>query len=124
MYFHGIKYALLLISVLLVSCASTHNMKDGGEGTWGGGFLVEPVSDGVFRIIAKTNVAQWSAYGTARRMWKKHAEEACQGKEYTELDVKEYAYEKPVVWRTSIESLFFRYIITVKEGLAVCAKEN
>lgn len=98
-------------------------MKDGGEGFWGGGYLVEPVSDGVFKIIAKTNVAQWSDYGTARRMWKKHADEACHGRGYTELNVKEYEYEMPVI-RMSIESLFFRYIVTVKEGIAVCDKTD
>lgn len=113
----------LFLSILLVSCASNYNMKDGGESFWGGGYLVEPVSEGVYRIIARTNVAQWSDYGTARRMWKKHAQEACEGREYTELDVEEYAYEKPV-YRMTFESLFFRYIVTVKKGLAVCAEED
>ena len=114
---------ILGISFLLLSCASSYNMKEGGESFWGGGYLVEPVSEGVYKIIAKTNVAQWTDFGTARRMWKKHAQEACEGREYTELDVKEYSYEKSV-YRMTLESLFFRYIVTVKEGLAVCAKED
>ena len=113
----------LSLCLLLISCASSHNMKDGGEGFWGGGYLVDEISDGVFKITAKTNVAQWSDYGTARPMWKKHAEEACQGKKYTELNINEYEYEKPVI-RMTIESLFFRYIVTVKEGIAVCDKED
>jgi hypothetical protein len=96
-------------------------MKDGSESFWGGGYLVEPVSEGVYKITAKTNVAQWSDYGTARRMWKKHAEDACKGKTYVESEVSEYTYEEhtegPIMF---IEQLFFRYIVTVKEGLAVC----
>jgi hypothetical protein len=97
-------------------------MKDGGESFFGGGYLVEEVSEGTFRIIAKTNTAQWSDYGTARRMWKKHAEEACNGKPYTEVDVQEYEYDEsegqPILF---FEQIFFRYIVTVKEGLAVCS---
>ena len=113
----------LFLCLLLISCASSHNMKDGGEGFWGGGYLVNKISHGAFKITAKTNVAQWSDYGTARRMWKEHAEAACQGQQYTEQDINEYEYEKPVV-RMSIESLFFRYIVTVKDGIAVCDKED
>ncbi len=114
---------ILTLSLFIFSCASTYNMKDGGESFWGGGYLIEPVSDGVFRIVAKTNVAQWSDYGTARRMWKKHAEEVCKGKPYTEMEVEEYEYEKRVEPRLTIESWLFRYIVTVKTGLAVCSEE-
>ena len=100
-------------------------MKDGSESFWGGGYLVEPVSEGVYKITAKTNVAQWSDYGTAKRMWKKHAQEACKGKTYEELEVNEYAYDEyanqtPLF----IEQLIFRYIITVKEGFAVCSSDK
>ena len=116
---------ILILSFLTISCASTHNMKDGSESIFGGGYSVEQVSEGVYKIIAKTNVAQWSDYGTARRMWKKHAQEACKGKTYVELDVNEYEYDKyPNRIAMSIEQLFFRYIITVKEGLAVCSSEE
>ena len=116
---------VLGICALICSCASTHNMKEGGESHFGGGYLVEEVSEGTFRIIAKTNVAQWSDYGTARRMWKKRAEEACNGKPYTEVDVKEYEYDEsegqPILF---FEQIFFRNIVTVKEGLAVCSEEQ
>jgi len=58
-------------------------------------------------------------------MWKKHAQEACKGKTYEELEVNEYAYDEyanqtPLF----IEQLIFRYIITVKEGLAVCSSDK
>lgn len=111
--------------ILSCSCASTHNMKDDGESFWGGGYLVEQVSEDVYKITAKTNVAQWSDYWTARRMWKKHAKEACKGKKYIESEVNEYTYEEhneaPIM---SIEQLFFRYIVTVKEGIASCTDEE
>ena len=100
-------------------------MTEGSEGIFGGGYSVEQVSEGVYKIVAKTNVAQWSDYGTARRMWKKHAQEACEGKAYVELDVNEYEYDRfPNRIVMSIEQLFFRYIITVKEGLAVCSNDE
>jgi len=121
-----IKYLQVLgVCTLICSCASTHDMKDGSKSFFGGGYLVEQVSEGVYKITAKTNTAQWSDYGTARRMWKKHAQEACKGKTYVELEVNEYAYDEyanqtPLF----IEQLIFRYIITVKEGLAVCSSDK
>jgi hypothetical protein len=114
-----LKFASFLgILLLLAGCASTHNMKDGGEGFWGGGYLVEPVSEDVYKIIAKTNVAQWEAFGTARRMWERHAKEACNGRPYVESEVYEYTYEDipPYLWN--------RYIVTVKEGVATCTTEE
>jgi len=104
--------------VSVCSCASTHNLKDDGEGFWGGGYLVEPVSEGVYKIIAKTNVAQWEAFGTVRRMWEKHAKEACNGRSYVESEVKEYTYEDIPRY------LWNRYIVTVKEGLAICSHDK
>ena len=79
---------------------------------------MEPVSEGVYKIIAKTNVAQWTDFGTARRMWKKHAQEACKGKSYVESEINEYTYEDVPRY------LWNRYIVTVKEGLAVCSSEE
>lgn len=122
----GPLVVLILGSDLLISsCASTHNMRDGGESFWGRGYLVEPISENAYRITTKTNVAQWSDYWTARRMWKKHATEACEGRKYIESEVNEYTYEEhnegPVM---SIEQLFFRYIVTVKEGIATCIDEE
>lgn len=116
---------ILGVCALISACASTHDMTEGSEGIFGGGYSVEQVSEGVYKIVAKTNVAQWSDYGTARRMWKKHAQEACEGKAYVELDVNEYEYDRfPNRIVMSIEQLFFRYIITVKEGLAVCSNDE
>ncbi|NIM29684.1 MAG: hypothetical protein GTO67_12915 [Gammaproteobacteria bacterium] len=107
---------LLGATQVLLGCASTHNMKDGADNFWGGGYLVEEDAPGVFRITAKTNVAQWSSYSTARRMWKKHARDACGGDAYVEKNIREYDYEAMPGY------YWARYIVTVKEGLAVCQK--
>ena len=80
----------------------------------GGGYLVKELSPGTFHITAKTNFAQWRSYGTARSMWAKRADEACAGRPFEERDVKEYDY------REMPDVLWNRYIVTVKEGLAVC----
>ncbi len=108
----------LLAGLALNSCSSSHNLAEGGEGTFGGGYLVDPVSENVYQITAKTNVAQWTDHGTARRMWKKHAEEACKGRPYVEGEVKEYTYE------AQPQYLWNKYIVTVKEGQAQCSSTN
>lgn len=106
---------LLTTVLLLAGCASSHDLKE-GDNFWGGGYLVEEESAGVFRITAKTNWAQWSSYDTARRMWEKHATEACGGNSYVEKDIREYDYEAAPQYQWA------KYIVTVKEGLAVCGK--
>lgn len=98
----------------LSACASTHDMKDGEEGFWGGGYLIEELSTGVFHITTKTNAAQWANYSAARKMWDKHAHEACGDRSYSERDITEYDY------KDIPDFLWNRYIIAVKEGIAVC----
>lgn len=102
--------------ILLAGCASTHEMKDGEEGFWGGGYRVDEISEGEFMITAKTNAAQLTAYGTARKMWEKQANKACGEKPYIEKDIREYDYEHIPAQHFGI----FRYIVTVKEGIAIC----
>lgn len=104
------------IAVMSSGCASSHNLKDGDESFWGGGYLVEEKSPGTFHITAKTNVAQWSSYSTARQMWEEHAKKACGGDAYVEKDISEYDYEAMPRY------MWARYIVTVKEGLAVCQR--
>lgn len=89
-------------------------MKDGGESFFGGGYLVTELSPSVYRITAKTNATQWSSYSTARRMWEKHARDACGGAPYIEKDIREYDYEAMPRYAWA------RYIVTVKEGVAEC----
>lgn len=105
---------LLVGSLFLGSCASSHNMADGGAGFWNGGYKVTAVKEGVYRIRAQTNVAPFENPGTAREMWAEHAEVACGGP-YTEKNVTEYSYEPiPPTW------IGLKYITSVKEGLATC----
>ena len=96
---------LVVICISTLSCASSRNLKESGEGFLGGGYLVEPISEGVYKITAKTNFAQWTDFGTARRMWKKP---------YVEEGVREYSYDHLPRY------LWNRYIVTVKEGIVKC----
>jgi hypothetical protein len=105
---------LVAIYISTLSCASSRNIKESGEGFLGGGYLVEPISEGVYKITAKTNFAQWTDFGTARRMWKKQAQEVCKGKPYVEEGVREYSYDHLPRY------LWNRYIVTVKEGIVKC----
>ena len=109
-------FLIFMSSVFIWSCTSTHNMKDGGEGFWGGGYKVDEVSSGVYRITAKTNVAPVTNMSGAQNMWEEHAEESCGELGYTEENVHEYSYEKmpPTLFGLG------KYIVSVKEGLAVC----
>ena len=78
------------------------------------------VSSGVYRITAKTNVAPVTNMWGARSMWEDHAKESCGELGYTEENINEYTYE-PIP-----PSLFGlgKYIVSVKEGLAVCNKAS
>jgi len=107
---------LVALSLFLTGCASTYDMKEGGESFWGGGYLVEEESASVFHITAKTNVAQWSSYSTARQMWEEHARKACGDGSYIEKNTREYEYEAHPRY------LWNKYIVTVKEGQALCQK--
>ena len=106
--------AFCALILALSACTSTHDMKDGTESFWGGGYLVEELSASSYRITAKSNVAQWANYSAARQMWAERAREACGDRPYVERDIQEYDYEDAPSF------LWNRYIVAVKEGLAVC----
>ena len=107
-----------VLILALSGCTSTHDMKDGTESFWGGGYLVEELSDSEYRITAKSNVAQWANYSAARQMWEQHAQEACGDRSHVERDVREYDYQD------APNFLWNRYIVAVKEGIAVCMSDD
>ncbi|MGD2117392.1 MAG: hypothetical protein PVG66_03470 [Chromatiales bacterium] len=111
------RIALLLIySSFLVGCASTHDLRSGEQNHLGGGYQVGYEFGGRIPIKAKTNFAPWENYASARSMWAKLAEQACGHPNFSEEDVKEYSYE------TVPPLVFIKYIVTVKEGYAVCSQ--
>ncbi len=107
---------MLLVLVIVASCSSSHNIKKDGENSLGGGYMVGNKVRGRVPITAKTNYAPWENYGSARSMWAKHAKQTCGHSNYTEEDVKEYIYEQIPEYNG------LKYIVTVKEGVAVCKK--
>jgi hypothetical protein len=105
---------ILSVGSLLSSCASNHELNSGDPNYLGGGYQVEKEAGNKVAITAKTNFAPWENKSGARSKWAKLAEEACGNTNYIEEDIREYSYD------TVPPLVFVRYIVTVKEGFAVC----
>lgn len=111
-----LRIICVTISILiLTSCASTHNIKEDGVNALGGGISVSEVNPGKFWIVAKTNFAAWENIEVAREMWKKSATKACMNGSFKEEKTKEYSYNQVPTLLNIV-----RYIISVKEGYALC----
>ena len=62
--------------ILLSSCVSNHNLRD-GEGTLDGGYQVTKVSDGIYYIYTRTNGGLTENYDAAREMFITQAVKMC-----------------------------------------------
>lgn len=108
------KLLLTSCSLLICSCASNHNLDEDPVNLLGGGISVQSSGEAKHRIVTKTNQTPWKDFGTARKMWSKAANKACDGP-YDEESVNEYTYE------SVISPIYIPlYIVTVKEGYAKC----
>lgn len=99
---------------LLLGCASSHNLEDDDFNSLGGGYSVDVVDERLYFIEAKTNFAPWKNFSAARKMWNKHATEACGSDTFTELAIEEHSYN-------TVPGVIVRYIVSVKAGYALCA---
>jgi hypothetical protein len=112
----SLKNIIILFLVLMVSsCTSTHNLESDDLNLGGGGYSVNEVRPGEYWVVVKTKWAPWENFGVARNMWEKRAKEACAQKGFIGKDINEYSYDVYTPYLGVI-----RYIITVKEGYAVC----
>jgi len=104
------KAFLVALSMLLVSCASSHNLAN-GRSPFGGGYKVVKVSQNKYKITAITNWAPWPNYDDVREMWDKHAKSACGNNEYRGEIIGE---------RVRDDLGTGTHFVTVKEGYATC----
>lgn len=104
----------------LSCCSSSHDMSDGKTSFWGGGFQVTKSRMGTYKIRAQTDVAPFTNMQNARAMWAEQAEKSCGAAGYLEKDIKENSYE------TMPPTMFglAKYIVSVKEGVAVCKQQG
>jgi len=92
-----------------VGCASNQNLR-GGEGLFGGGYQVTPVSNSIFYVYARTNAAALPQYETAKKMFMERASQACASKEIAALKTR----------LQLSDSNFAPFIVTEAFGYAVC----
>ncbi len=97
------KLSLYVALLLLVGCASTHDMSNGGPSALGGGYLEEKVFDGVYRLEVKLDRLPWSSQSSANEKWHKRAVQLCEDKGYRELNARgrsehqlSYGYSLPI----------------------------
>jgi hypothetical protein len=105
---------LIMATVLLCGCASSHNTATGDANMLGGGYYVSRVHDGVFQISVKTNLAPWVNSIGAQSSWRDRAIALCGSNRFRELEIKEGSYDQG----QSVGLL--RQIVTTRDGYAVC----
>lgn len=98
-----------VVALTAAGCASNQNLKE-GEGLFGGGYQVTPVSNAIFYIYARTNAAMLAQYETARKMFMERASEACASKDVATLRTRMHLND----------SNFTPLIVTEAYGYAVC----
>jgi len=106
-------------SSFLLACASTHDIQKDGINPLGGGYIESKLAAGIHHISVKTNVAPWVNLAGVRSSWRGRAEALCGPAEYREVDVKEDSYEHAPAFL-----LLVPYIVTTREGYAVCKDIN
>lgn len=106
---------LATLVIALGGCTSSHNTRTDGKNLLGGGYYEATLQDGLHYIQAKTNFGPLTNTSGARRMWEGRARELCGASAFRELGGSDWSYEDRPGF------VLVRYIITVREGFAVCA---
>ena len=112
-------FCIVILAISLFGCASTHNFATDGNNVLGGGYLESKIHDGVYHITVKTNWAPWVRTSAARSAWQTRAQTLCGSEKFRELQIKESSYEPISAYQGIVP-----YIVTVREGFAVCDSAN
>ncbi|MEE9492316.1 MAG: hypothetical protein V3W04_02905 [Gammaproteobacteria bacterium] len=110
----GLKFAelLLLLSILVSSCASHHNLKNEGANYLGGGFRDKKIAPRFYKLTVKTNFSPWTNFSGAQRAWGKRARQLCENKDFESLRVQQDSYNTPAG---------HLYIISQIKGYILCS---
>lgn len=107
-----------IASLVLVGCASTHDLAV-GPSAWGGGVYREELQPGLYYIVVKSNVAPWTNHATVSAQWQAEADRLCGSAGYhalrTEVLVEEAMEPMQLLFVT------LPYLVTVRLGYALCA---
>lgn len=85
-------FQCLLLVLFVSSCASYHNLNEGGTNHLGGGFLDTELVSGLYQLTVKTNFAPWTNFSGAWNTWNKRAKELCNQKDFENFEVEESSY--------------------------------
>jgi hypothetical protein len=85
-------YQCLLLAMLVSSCASYHDLSEGGANHLGGGFLDTKLVSGLYSLTVKTNFAPWPNFSGAWSTWNKRAKELCVQQDFENIEVEESTY--------------------------------
>lgn len=112
-------FSALAAVALASGCASTHNMATDGTNLLGGGYWESKIADGVYQVSVKTNFAPWVNTSGARSAWRSRAQALCGTDAFREFKIVESSFDQmPGVLGA------LRYIITTRDGVAVCPGAN
>lgn len=114
----AVKNYFALFMLVLCGCSTTYTDLGSGHSAFGGGYTDTVVSEGIYYIETKSNFAPVANRDGARSVWSRRAKELCGGYEFEEVVdlTKEYEYDMV----TQVPSTRSIYLISVKDGFAVC----
>jgi len=108
-------FQCLLLTVFISSCASYHNLNEGGANHFGGGFLDTKLASGLYSLTVKTNFAPWPNFSGAWSTWNKRAKELFEQQDFENIEVEESSYNT-VAGKG--------YVISQVKGYVHCSDSN
>ena len=110
---------MLAASLLLVGCASSHNLRESGYNLFGGGYYDYALRPGLHYIKARSNLSIVLSPGAAKTTWQNRAETLCRSESYAELKILE-SVEPVSPHMDYSQAAASRYLVAVRDGYALC----
>ncbi len=82
---NGLKFIFFaVITLMIASCSSTQNLRE-GRSIFGGGFSDEELRPGLYSITALGNTTPWASYAWAKETWNHRANQLCGKDQHQEI---------------------------------------